>query len=71
LALARRALGEMPPELRQINTLTLGLDEVRWEKAKDAIKEFRQRLIDLTAEVPVVDRVYQVNLQAFPLTKQP
>jgi len=67
--LAKRALESMPKELRQINTLTLGLDAERWEKLKLLIQEFRQRMVDLTAEVDAVDRVFQVNLQAFPLTK--
>lgn len=69
LELAQRALETMPKEIRQINTLSLGLDAERWGKLKELIQEFRQRMVDLTAEVAVVDRVYQVNLQAFPLTK--
>lgn len=69
MELAKRALEVTPKEVRQINTLTLGLDADRWEKLKALIQEFRQRMVDLTAEVAIVDRVYQVNMQAFPLTK--
>lgn len=69
LELAQRALKVTPKEIRQINTLSLGLDAERWVKLKGLIQEFRQRMVDLTAEVGAIDRVYQVNLQAFPLTK--
>lgn len=71
IELARRALDHTPAEFRQINTLSLGLDAERWEKVKSAIREFRQRIVDIAAEVEAVDRVYQLNLQAFPLTKLP
>ena len=71
IALAQRALECMPKESRQINTLTLGLDYERWERMKDLIQEFRQKLVDLTGDVEKVDRVYQVNIQAFPLTTLP
>ncbi len=71
MALAQRALEQTPKEWRQINTLTLGLDEARWEKLKQIVQEARQKMVELTSEVPAIDRVYQVNLQAFPLTKLP
>jgi len=67
--LAKRALEVTPKEVRQINTLTLGLDGERWGKLKELIQEFRHRMVELTTEVVLVDRVYQINLQAFPLTK--
>jgi len=67
--LARDALESMAPEIRNIGTLTLGLDEPGWETAKSLIQEFRQKMIDLGARVASADRVYQVNVQAFPLTK--
>lgn len=69
--LALRALDEIDVEFRQINTLTLGFDAQRWIAFKELVKDFRQRAVDLTTAVPVVDRVYQVNIQAFPLTKVP
>ncbi|QQS06219.1 MAG: TIGR02147 family protein [Fibrobacterota bacterium] len=71
MELARRALDEIDVDLRQINTLTLGFDQERWGAFKELVRDFRQRAVDLTTAVPLVDRVYQVNIQAFPLTKVP
>lgn len=67
--LGRRALESIPKERRQVRTLTLGLDEERWNKLRVLIKDFQHQMAELATEVPEVDRVYQINLQAFPLTR--
>jgi uncharacterized protein (TIGR02147 family) len=67
--LAQSALVRIPKESRQIRTLTVGLDEERWKKLKALIQDFQQQMVDIATEVPEVDRVYQINLQAFPLTR--
>jgi len=69
MGLAQRALGCIPKEVRQIRTLTVGLDEERWKRLKTLIQDFQQQMADITTEVPKVDRVYQINIQAFPLTR--
>ena len=69
MELGQRALEYIPKEMRQIRTLTVGLDEARWNRLKMLVQEFQQQIVDLTTEVPEVDRVYQINLQAFPLTR--
>lgn len=68
MRLGMRALESIPPTVRHISTLTMGLDAKRWEIAKSLIQECRQKLIDLGSEVSISDRVYQFNIQAFPST---
>lgn len=67
LTLAARALESIPVDRRHISTLTLGLDAERWKVARQLTHDYRQKLIDLGSEPGSVDRVYQFNLQAFPL----
>lgn len=67
LKLAGLALESVPVHRRHISTLTMGLDEDRWAIAQKLTQEYRQKLIDLGSESGSVDRVYQFNLQAFPI----
>lgn len=71
LDLAKRSLAQHARERRHISTLTLGLDELMFQKLLEKIQEFRSEIGDLVNEVPVSDRVYQLNLQFFPITKDP
>ncbi len=71
LELAGRALDAVALENRHISTVTIGLDAENWKRAKDLIAEFRQKLVDLSGGVQGVDRVYQINIQAFPFTRIP
>ena len=66
--LAKLALERVPPDFRNIGTMTIGIDLQGWARLKDLVAEFKQKLIDLASEIEGVDRVYQVNFQAFPLT---
>ncbi|QQS05457.1 MAG: TIGR02147 family protein [Fibrobacterota bacterium] len=67
--LAQNALSRMPTDLRNIGTLTLGLDADSWIEIQEEMKFFRQKIIDISAKTKSPDRVYQLNFQAFPLTK--
>lgn len=71
MALAERALDAFALENRHISTVTIGLDGENWKRVKELIVEFRQKLVDLSGGVPNVDRVYQINIQAFPFTRLP
>jgi uncharacterized protein (TIGR02147 family) len=68
---AKESLGRHSRELRHISTLTLGLNEDMFSKLLDKIQEFRREVGDLVQTVPSTDRVYQLNLQFFPLTRVP
>jgi len=65
--LAKTALDECPKELRDFSTLTLSLSEGDLEEIADRMKEFRQSILKLVESTHNADRVYQMNLQLFPL----
>lgn len=71
MRLAREPLERIPAEDRHIGTLALGFDEAAWRQAKSCIESFRQELANIAAKTPRSDRVYQMNLQMFPLTRIP
>jgi uncharacterized protein (TIGR02147 family) len=68
---AKESLERHPRDLRHISTLTLGLNEDMFSKFLEKIQEFRREVGDLAQGVPATDRVYQLNLQFFPLTRVP
>jgi uncharacterized protein (TIGR02147 family) len=70
LALASRALEEAGKELRDISTITVSLDDNGFEKVRDRVRAFQKEIIGIAASCGKVDKVYQVNMQVFPLSKQ-
>jgi len=71
MQLAQEALGRVPASARHIGTLSLGLDEDGWNQVQERIRLFREELAVIANKVGKVDRVYQCNLQVFPLTRLP
>jgi len=57
------------PETRSLSTLTVSLSEKGYNRLEREIHEFRRRLLNLAKEDGEEDRLYQINLQMFPLTK--
>lgn len=71
MELAREALTRHPPSRRHISTLTLGVDEPGYQKIVERIRGFREELVTLAQQHESVDRVFQFNLQFFPLSRVP
>lgn len=71
LQLAREALTRHPPSRRHISTLTLGVNEAGFLKIVERIKSFREELVTLAQQHATVDRVFQFNLQLYPLSRVP
>lgn len=71
MRLGAEALDRFPLGERSIGTLTLGLDARAWQELRDKIHAFRDDLVQMAQQVKNTDRVYQVNYQAFPLTRGP
>lgn len=71
MQLGREALLRHPPMRRHISTLTLGLDESGFQKIVERIRSFREELVTIAQQHENVDRVFQVNLQFFPLSRVP
>lgn len=68
--LAVRSLDEVPVNDRDISGMTLGISETAFQKIKAEIAEFRRRVAAITLEDQGEERVYRMNVQLFPLTKE-
>jgi uncharacterized protein (TIGR02147 family) len=70
IELASEALDRIPAAKRDISTVTAGVSEEGFSILKKEIQLFRKRLVQIIDEDKNQDRVYQINFQLFPLTKQ-
>jgi uncharacterized protein (TIGR02147 family) len=70
LKLADRAIDDCPPADRDISTLTVGISREGFEQIKSELQWFRKHLIKIVDKDEPADRIYQMNLQLFPLTMQ-
>jgi len=68
MRLALEALDRYPRSLRDISTLTVGVSAKSVEEIRRLAAEFRRRVTELANSDEEADRVYQVNIQAFPLS---
>jgi uncharacterized protein (TIGR02147 family) len=71
LDIAKNAFYQFPKEKRSFSALTASISGAGYEKIKQRINEFRAELVDIIGKDDDIDRVYQVNLQLFPLTNLP
>lgn len=71
LDLAKLGLEKIPREERDISSVTMSLSQERFEQVRKMFQDFRQQLITLARTDPDPERVYQVGLQVFPLSKNP
>ncbi len=69
MKLAWEALDRFPKEARDITTLTLGISEKGLTEIKKEIIEFRNKISRIAINDEPADRVYQLNLQCFPMSK--
>jgi uncharacterized protein (TIGR02147 family) len=67
--LAREALERFPKKRRDSSTLTLGLSEEGYRAVVERIAVLRKELLAIARFDRRIDRVIQVNLHAFPLTR--
>jgi uncharacterized protein (TIGR02147 family) len=71
LDLAKRVIDEMPPERRDVSTMTLGVARGRITELKKLIQNFRQEILKAVASDTEPEEVVQLNIQMFPLTISP
>lgn len=69
--LAARSLLRHPRERRDISTLTLSMPVDRLEELREMLREFRGRVLKWAAAQEQHSGVWQLNLQLFPLTREP
>jgi uncharacterized protein (TIGR02147 family) len=70
-AMAAQALDAVPKEERDFSTLTMALSEEAFNKIRTVVKEAREEIAQIERSVKNPQRVYQINLQCFPLTSSP
>lgn len=70
MKLAIESLDRHSPSVRNISTVTATLSAASLAKAKLAIQTLRQTLMTLAEQDEKVDRVYQLNIQLFPLSRE-
>ncbi len=68
LTLAAEAIDRFPREERDISTLTVSVSAQGAAQLQNEIAAFRKKLISIVDSDSDVDRVYQLNFQAFPLS---
>ncbi len=69
LQLALRALDVHPPKARPFSYLTLSLSEKSLEQIRERLRGLRGEILDIVGRDDSVDRLYQLNLQLFPLSR--
>lgn len=68
LDIAKDAFYRFPKDKRNFSALTLSVSDAGYQKIVERCIEFRKTIIDIVKEDKRIDRVYQVNVQIFPLT---
>ena len=67
--LAKSAITDIPSRQRDISTLTLSISEEGFKKITEILKATRKEILKVAQNDSNEDRVYQMNIQLFPLTK--
>lgn len=68
LELAQRALGHFSPAARPFSYQTLSVSPESLQYIKDRLRMLRKEILDVVSRDEAVDRLYQLNLQLFPLS---
>jgi uncharacterized protein (TIGR02147 family) len=69
IRLSAESIGRHPKNHRDISTVTMNINERDFEEIREKISEFRSSIIKYVNEQQAPDRVYQLNIQLFPLSK--
>lgn len=65
--LAAEKISELPPELRELDAVTIPLSEENFEDLRRRLRSLRSDLLRLYANDQSAKKVYHVNLQCFPV----
>jgi uncharacterized protein (TIGR02147 family) len=69
LDLGKEALERFPKESRNLSTMTFSTSENHFLQLQEKIRLFRKELADEVDKVEKPERVYQLNMQLFPLSE--
>jgi uncharacterized protein (TIGR02147 family) len=67
--LGSEAIDRFSKEIRNISAVTIGVSAATFEKVCELLIETRGKIIEMANSDPEADRVYQVGLQVFPLSR--
>lgn len=68
--LAAKALDTVPKEERDFSTLTMALSKEAFMKIREVVTNARAEIAAIERECTDPERVYQINLQCFPLSRE-
>jgi uncharacterized protein (TIGR02147 family) len=68
LDIARDSLATVPPEKREISSITMKISGAGFDRVKRRIQDFKEELMQIIKEDENTDRVYQANFTLFPLS---
>ena len=68
--LARKAASNLPKEERSVSNTTLGISAAAYAAVQKRIEQLRLEILEIAAADPSADRVFQLNVNLFPLTKR-
>jgi uncharacterized protein (TIGR02147 family) len=69
IRLSAESINRHPKSCRDISTVTMNINEKNFEELREKIQEFRNSIIKYVSEQQAPDRVVQLNIQLFPLSK--
>jgi uncharacterized protein (TIGR02147 family) len=69
LRLAEHALDELPKGIRDISTVSFAVDEDDFREICQLAKDFRSSVLRIARESENAKRLYQINMQIFPMTR--
>ncbi len=70
MEMAKQALHSVPAPERDISVLTFSLSPEGFALAKAEVQQFRKRLASIAMKDAAQNRVYQFNIQLFPVTRE-
>jgi hypothetical protein len=71
LDLAKRSLRTHPKDLRNVSTMTMNISAANFMEIQDLIGDFQNNVAQIVEASDTSDRVYQLNIQLFPLSIVP
>jgi uncharacterized protein (TIGR02147 family) len=66
---AREAIDRFPGEERSLSTVTVGVSAREYREIIEELRAFRRRVLDIAKGADTAERIYQLNMQLFPLSE--
>lgn len=70
LELAKESIHQFQTNEREIGAVTVSLSEKNFLHLKQKLKDLKEEILELSESEKEAERIYQINLQLFPLTKK-